>query len=77
MSAEVWLEKRICTVDRLGEGFLNEVRSGMALRVYEDGMVEVFQKFQDAQKTRRFFNKSLGRPNRLFYKRLKAPAFEM
>lgn len=39
--AEVWLEKRICTVDRLGERFLDDVRSGMRLRVYEDGMVEV------------------------------------
>ncbi len=36
-----WLEKRIVTVDLLGDDFLNTVKTGDAIKVHEDGAVEI------------------------------------
>ena len=38
---EVWLNKRICTIDRLGDEFLNTVKSGMSIRIQKSGLVEI------------------------------------
>jgi len=37
--ADVWVERRIVTVDRLGEAFLEAVRHGQPLDIAEDGTV--------------------------------------
>jgi predicted aconitase with swiveling domain len=39
--ADIWVNKRICTVDSLGEGFLDFVMSGQWIKVTEDGLVTV------------------------------------
>jgi predicted aconitase with swiveling domain len=39
--AEVWQNKRIVTIDQLGDDFLSSVRDGMTLRIEEDGTVTV------------------------------------
>jgi predicted aconitase with swiveling domain len=36
-----WLEKRIVTVDLLGDEFLNTVKTGDSIKVHEDGTVEI------------------------------------
>jgi len=39
--ADLWVNKRIVAVDRLGEGFLDAVRDGSQIEIKEDGVVEV------------------------------------
>ena len=38
---EVWVEKRICAVDQLGDAFLKYVKTGQKIRIKPDGMVTV------------------------------------
>ena len=38
---EVWVEKRICAVDQLGDEFLYYVKTGQKIRIRPDGMVTV------------------------------------
>ena len=38
---DIWLEKRIIAIDMLGEEFLNTVKTGDKIKVYEDGTVEI------------------------------------
>ena len=40
---DVWLGKRICTIDQLGNHFLNTVRTGQKVEIGEDGVVTVFK----------------------------------
>jgi len=37
--AEVWQEKRICTIDQLGDEFLNEVQTGQRISIARSGHV--------------------------------------
>jgi predicted aconitase with swiveling domain len=39
--AEVWQNKRIVTIDNLGDDFLDYVRDGMTVQISEDGSVTV------------------------------------
>jgi hypothetical protein len=39
--ADIWLGKRIVTVDMLGDEFLDTVKTGKKVKVFEDGTVEV------------------------------------
>ena len=39
--ADKWLDKRIVTVDLLGPGFLEAVKTGQTIRVQADGTVEI------------------------------------
>ncbi len=39
--ADNWLGKRIITVDMLGDEFLNAVKTGDKIKVFEDGTVEI------------------------------------
>ncbi|MBU7013829.1 MAG: DUF126 domain-containing protein [Theionarchaea archaeon] len=39
--AEIWLEKRIVTVDQLGREFLDRVENGQDIEIQEDGTVIV------------------------------------
>lgn len=39
--ADVWLGKRIYTIDRLGDAFLETVKEGDRLRIEEDGRVTI------------------------------------
>jgi predicted aconitase with swiveling domain len=39
--ADIWANKRICTVDSLGKDFLNSVKEGQWLKITEDGSVTV------------------------------------
>lgn len=39
--ADVWLGKRIYTIDRLGDAFLETVKEGDLLRIEEDGRVTI------------------------------------
>jgi predicted aconitase with swiveling domain len=39
--ADVWAQKRICTIDRLGERFLDSVTDGTRIEIHEDGTVWV------------------------------------
>ena len=41
LMADNWLDKRIITIDMLGEEFLNTVKTGDKLKVSEDGTVEI------------------------------------
>jgi len=41
LMADIWLGKRIITVDMLGDKFLDAVKTGNKVKVYEDGTVEV------------------------------------
>ena len=41
LMADNWIGKRIITVDMLGEEFLNTVKTGDKLKVFEDGTVEI------------------------------------
>jgi predicted aconitase with swiveling domain len=36
-----WLGKRIVTVDMLGDGFLNAVKTGDSIKISEDGNIEI------------------------------------
>jgi hypothetical protein len=38
---EVWVGKRICAVDQLGDEFLNYVKTGQMIRIEPDGVVTV------------------------------------
>ncbi len=39
--ADNWLGKRIITVDMLGDEFLNAVKTGDKIKVFEDGTIEI------------------------------------
>ena len=41
LMADIWMEKRIITVDLLGQDFLDAVNTGDPIKVYEDGKVEI------------------------------------
>ena len=41
LMADIWLGKRIVTVDMLGDEFLDAVKTGNKVKVYEDGTVEI------------------------------------
>ena len=41
LMADIWLGKRIVTVDMLGDEFLDAVKTGNKVKVFEDGTVEV------------------------------------
>jgi predicted aconitase with swiveling domain len=41
LMADIWLGKRIVTVDMLGDEFLDAVKTGDKIKVYEDGTVEI------------------------------------
>jgi predicted aconitase with swiveling domain len=41
--AEIWVGKRICTVDRLGREFLECVKDGQRIEVCADGTVIVHE----------------------------------
>jgi len=41
LMADIWMDKRIITVDLLGQDFLDAVNAGDPVEVYEDGRVEV------------------------------------
>jgi len=41
LMADIWLGKRIVTVDMLGDDFLDAVKPGSKVKVYEDGTVEI------------------------------------
>ena len=41
LMADIWMEKRIITVDLLGQDFLDAVNAGDPVNVQEDGTVEV------------------------------------
>jgi uncharacterized protein len=39
--SDVWLQKRIITIDQLGNKFLEETQSGQTIQIYADGRVVV------------------------------------
>ena len=39
--ADVWTDRRLPTVDCLGEEFMQTVKTGDRIKVYEDGTVEI------------------------------------
>ena len=41
LMADIWMEKRIITVDLLGQDFLDAANTGDPIKVYEDGKVEI------------------------------------
>ncbi len=41
LMADIWLGKRIVTVDMLGDEFLDAVKTGQKVKVHEDGTVEI------------------------------------
>ncbi|PHS35880.1 MAG: hypothetical protein COB07_12865 [Sulfurovum sp.] len=41
LMADIWMEKRIITIDLLGQDFLDAVSTGEPIKVYEDGKVEI------------------------------------
>ncbi|MCF8069218.1 MAG: DUF126 domain-containing protein [Desulfobacterales bacterium] len=41
--ADVWAEKRVITIDRLGDAFLETVRNGDRIKINESGTVEIFK----------------------------------
>ena len=41
LMADIWMEKRIITIDQLGPEFLAAVNTGDPIRVFEDGTVEI------------------------------------
>jgi len=41
LMADIWMEKRIITIDLLGQDFLDAVNSGDPIKVHEDGKVEI------------------------------------
>lgn len=41
LMADIWMEQRIITIDLLGDEFLEAVKTGDPIQVFEDGRVEV------------------------------------
>jgi len=41
LMADIWMDKRIITIDLLGDKFLDAVNTGDPIKVYEDGKVEI------------------------------------
>jgi predicted aconitase with swiveling domain len=41
LMADIWKDKRIVTIDMLGDEFLETVQTGDPITIYEDGTVEV------------------------------------
>ncbi len=41
LMADIWLGKRIVTVDLLGDEFLDAIKTGNKVKVHEDGTVEI------------------------------------
>ncbi len=41
LMADIWMDKRIITIDLLGQDFLDAVNTGDPIKVYEDGKVEI------------------------------------
>ena len=41
LMADIWMEKRIITIDLLGQDFLDAANTGDPIKVYEDGKVEI------------------------------------
>lgn len=41
LMADIWMEKRIITVDLLGQDFLDAANTGEPIEVYDDGRVEL------------------------------------
>jgi predicted aconitase with swiveling domain len=41
LMSDIWKDRRIVTIDMLGDEFLNTVNTGDPIRVHEDGTVEV------------------------------------
>jgi predicted aconitase with swiveling domain len=41
LMADIWKEQRIVTIDRLGDEFLETVKTGDRIAIHEDGTVEV------------------------------------
>ena len=41
LMADIWMDKRIITVDLLGQDFLDAANTGDPIKVYEDGRVEI------------------------------------
>lgn len=39
--SEVWLKKRVITIDQLGSDFLNQVQDGQTIEIKEDGTVRI------------------------------------
>ncbi len=39
--SDIWNEKRIITIDQLGDEFLETVKTGDPIAIHEDGTVEV------------------------------------
>jgi predicted aconitase with swiveling domain len=39
--SDIWLDKRIVTIDKLGDEFLESVKTGDPISIHEDGTVEV------------------------------------
>ncbi len=39
--ADQWAGRPICTIDQLGDEFLNFVKTGQSIEIFEDGMVQV------------------------------------
>jgi hypothetical protein len=39
--SDIWLDKRIITIDMLGDEFLEAVNTGDPIAIHEDGTVEV------------------------------------
>lgn len=41
LMTDIWLNKRVIVIDLLGEEFLDTVKTGDPIKVYEDGTVEI------------------------------------
>jgi len=41
LMADIWMEKRIITIDQRGPEFLAAVNTGDPIKVFEDGTVEI------------------------------------
>ena len=41
LMTDIWLEKRIIAIDMLGDEFLDAVKTGDKIKVFEDGTVEI------------------------------------
>ena len=41
LMADIWMDKRVITIDLLGQDFLDAVSTGEPIKVYEDGRVEI------------------------------------
>ncbi len=43
ITSEIWSEKKIITIDNLGQEFLDTVKEGMTIEIKEDGTVRVLE----------------------------------